>query len=349
MASLIPNNNINNNNNKTNSAKHNYLTPNEDTLYLHLLRIIGCVLVVAVHVSAFNLEDLTFPSTEIFITNAYNHIALLGVPLFVMISGCIMLSPDYRLNYRKLFTKKIPRLILVYFLWLIFYNLLNCYQEDYGYSFSSIQEHVILNSLLGKGIYHLWFLPMMIGLYLITPILRKITDDKKLCFYCLLLYFISVILFPTLLKFNFRFKTIVESLYNRIPYRMLTGILFCITGFCISYIRALGFGVFSQILNDPFSLTDFVSVSCMFLFIKGMNERLKKHERLCLKLNYLSSLTMGIYLVHPAILMIAGWLHLDTMFLPQIISIPICILIVTTLSAGIIALLKLIPEIKHNL
>lgn len=368
-------------NNKTNSgsstnASHYSKFANKDTLYLHLLRIIGCILVTGVHVSAFNLEDLAFPSGGIFIANAYNHIALLGVPLFVMISGCIMLSPDYRISYQKLLTQKVPKLILVYFFSLIFYNLMNCYQEGYGYSFASIKEHVILNSLLGKGIYHLWFLPMMIGLYLITPILRKITDDKKLCFYCLLLYFISVILFPTLLKFNFRFKTIVESLYNRIPYRMLTGyigyyllgyylhhyvpaltkrnkllaaltgILFCIAGFSISYVRALGFGVFSQILNDPFSITDFISVGCLFLLIKEMNGQLKQSEKLSLKLNYFSSLTMGIYLVHPAILMIAGWFHLDTLFLPQIISIPVCILVVTALSAGITALLKLIPGVR---
>ena len=358
------------------STARNTLSSQHDTLYLHLLRIIGCILVVCVHVSAFNLEDLSFPSGEIFIANAYNHIAL-GVPLFVMISGCIMLCPDYRLSYRKLLTQKIPRLILVYFLWLIFYNLLNCYQEGYGYGLSSLKEHVILNSLLGKGIYHLWFLPMMIGLYLITPILRKISDDKKICLYCLILYFISAIFFPTILKFNFRFKTIVESVYNRIPYRMLsgyigyyllgyylhhyvpkltkksgffvgmTGIVFCIAGFSISYVRALGWGVFSQILNDPFSITDFVSVGCLFLLIRETNRYFQINNSTYNIVKMLSSITMGIYLVHPAILMIAGWLNLNTLFLPQIISIPFCLLIVTILSAGIIALLKLIPGIKN--
>lgn len=347
--------------------------------YLNLLRIIGCILVVGVHVSAFNLEDLSFPSIQIFITNAFNHISLIGVPLFVMISGSILLNPAYELSYKKLLTRKIPRLILVYFVWLLFYNLLNCYQEGYGYSLSSIKHNVLLNSLLGYGIYHLWFLPMMIGLYFITPVLRKLSDDKKLLQYFLILYFIAAIFFPTILKFEFRFKTIVDSLYNRIPYSifvgyigyyilghyihsfvpklknkakwitLITGILFCSLGFVVSYYRALGRGVFSQILNDPFTINDFIATACLFLFIKNTNSYFLSHKRLATIIKYLSTLTMGIYLIHPAFLMIANWFHLDTLFLPPLISIPVCTIIVTIISGVIIALLKLIPGIKNLL
>lgn len=347
--------------------------------FLNLLRIIGCILVVGVHVSAFNLEDLPFPSTAIFITSAFNHLSILGVPLFVMISGSLLLHPDYPLSFRKLLTHKIPKLLLVYFVWLVFYNLLNCYQEGYGYGFASIKHNVILNSLLGRGIYHLWFLPMMIGLYFITPFLRKLVTDRKLCGYFLLLYFLVTIFFPTLLKFNFRFKTIVESLCSRIPYSIfggyigyyvlgyylrnyipklttgrklsaaMAGILSMLGGIVISYRRALGFGVFSQILNDPFSLNDFIAACAIYLLVRETNSYALSHPAYDRVTKYLASLSMGIYLLHPAILMFMSWFSMDTLFAPPYLSIPVGIAAVTLLAGFVTALFKQIPGIRKLL
>lgn len=371
--------------------------------YLDLLRIIGAVLIVLVHVAAFNIEDLSFPSGNLFATNIFSHLAITGVPLFVMISGALMLAPEYELSYRKLLLKKIPHLVIVYTLWLIIYNLINCYREGYGYSFSSLKEHVALHSILGYGIYHLWFLPMLIGLYLATPIIRKVVTDKKLCEYFLILYFIFAIFLPTILKFEFRFKTIVESFYNRIPYLMFVGYIgFYILGYylhtfvpklqrekrillgilgilgiaggsVVSYCRALSRGAFSQILNEPFALNVFLVCICLFLLVREMNDYLVKKRVKVAELQetsndgscslnephsdkqrsdilkYLSSLTMGIYLIHPAVLWIADGLALDTLFLPSVISIPISLIVIVLVSAILIMLLKVIPGIRKIL
>ncbi len=59
---------------------------NSRIVYLDLVRITACILVVMVHISAQQIEDLPVDSWQFVITNSYNCLAFTGVALFVMIS-----------------------------------------------------------------------------------------------------------------------------------------------------------------------------------------------------------------------------------------------------------------------
>lgn len=68
------------------------------------------------------------------------------------------------------------------------------YALDNYFSGGTVEETI---KLFIRGKYHLWYLNMIIGLYLITPLLRKITSDKKSCEYLLILSMIVSIVIPT--------------------------------------------------------------------------------------------------------------------------------------------------------
>ena len=63
--------------------------------YLEVLRLVACILVVGVHVSAFNLEQVPVESLNFKVMNGLDCLSILGVPLFVMISGALFLAPSY--------------------------------------------------------------------------------------------------------------------------------------------------------------------------------------------------------------------------------------------------------------
>ena len=95
--------------------------------YLEALRLVACILVVGVHVSAFNLEQVPVESLNFKVMNGLDCLSILGVPLFVMISGALFLAPSYEVTVKKFYTKKIPRIVFLYFFWLDFFFYFSCF------------------------------------------------------------------------------------------------------------------------------------------------------------------------------------------------------------------------------
>ena len=361
--------------------------------WLDILRIISSVLVVGVHVSAFSIDELEIGSFDFLCANAFDCLSILGVPLFVMISGALELGRESGEEGssgdigRSL--KRAGHMMLLYFFWLMCYNLLNCLQEGYGFSLTSIRKNVILETLLGRGIYHLWFLPMLAGLALAAPFLKSFARDTKLSRYFLILYSFFTILLPTILKFQYRFPyySVVEGLYSRIPYVVFTGytgyfvlghllantekegdsgssyvnyagipvlillfLLFFNIGHLVCFYDSIRWGQLSTILNDPFSLTDFVSAGCIFLLVKRLDGGNKPAAAESGKsrslLTALSAATLGVYILHPAVLILASHLGLNTLFAPQLISVPLGIAVVYLISLGLTLILKKVPGIR---
>ena len=193
----------------------------EKTAYLDFLRVAACIMVVCVHVTAFCFEDVPVGSFRFAVMDAFDCFSILGVPLFVMISGALMLSADYQADFKKLYFGKIGRLVVLYFSWLLLYNINNYMIGD----LKSLKE-IVLRTLMGKGIYHLWFLPMMAALYLVTPFIRGFAQDLHKCLWFLGLYFLLAILIPTALLFDFPYRTIVDSMYHQVDnYYLFSGYL----------------------------------------------------------------------------------------------------------------------------
>lgn len=118
--------------------------------------------------------------------NFYDSISRWGVPILVMISGSLFLSRDISLE--RLYKKNILKLVIVFIIWSL------CYSSIFNIIVSYSLKNFI--SAFIKGHYHLWFLYMIIGLYMITPFLRKIIEDERMTRYFLLLAFVFSVIIP---------------------------------------------------------------------------------------------------------------------------------------------------------
>lgn len=340
------------------------------TAYLDLIRIIACILVVGVHVSALCLESLDVTSINFKVMNGFDCFSILGVPLFVMISGSLLLSEKHAYSVKDLYFKKLGRLVFLYFFWFLFYNTVNFIESGTAWNFENIKQEIVLESLLGRGIYHLWFLPMMISLYLITPFIKTFTADREKCILFLILFFVIAIAVPTALKFEFPYKTIVASLYERFPNIMFIGYIgYYILGHTIheflpglkpktllllaaaaivsfaAEVYTCNFysektGELSIILNDTMAVNAFVTCTCIFILCKHI--KIKEHKWL----SKCAALTFGIYLMHPFILHLLNLAGLDTLFAPAGIAVPIVVVFVTIITAIIVFMIQKIPVVR---
>ena len=70
-------------------------------VYFDVIRIVACILVVCIHVSAMDFTVFEESVSSWFVLNVINCIGMNGVPLFFMLSGALMLADTYTINIKK--------------------------------------------------------------------------------------------------------------------------------------------------------------------------------------------------------------------------------------------------------
>ena len=342
--------------------------------YIDILRIFSCILIIGVHVSAMNWEDTPVTSSQWQFMNFYDCLSLLGVPLFFMISGALFLNEHHNISLCDLFFRKILRLFICYHVWLLFYNSIPFFTGELSADFVTLKDELFLKTLLGKGIYHLWFIPELIILYILSPILKEAFHKKEICLYFLILFTITGALLPTLLEYDFPYRRIVNSYYERSSLVMLTGylgyfvlghyihsfvpsqlskrkkiglflmiLLACFITISACSIDAITKGEPSSILNNPLMLPSFLACMGIFTLIKC---HYSQKELNFSKLRPVTKLTFGIYLIHPFVINILRSFGISTLYPHPAIMIPVLIVIVLLLSAIPIYLISKIPVLN---
>lgn len=173
---------------------------NQRIVYLDLLRILATFAVICQHVCVTEGFYIFSFSRNWFITAIGDSFTRWCVPVFVMISGSMFLNPSRNISYSEILKVRIPRLLIAYVFWTVLYVF-------YGYSMTSFENFSIHHLVIGllSSHFHLWFLPMLMGVYLLIPMLRKIAMDKRLMQYSLVIW-IAFVCF-SFLRFVTLFKT----------------------------------------------------------------------------------------------------------------------------------------------
>jgi len=150
-------------------------------------------MVICIHSLGLVNDALTTGDEEARVTNAVMTIVYGGVPLFVMLSGALLLGKEEPIS--AFFRKRMGRLLWPFLFRSVVVCAIQYWQED-GRSLSGYATSLFTGLVTGgvHGIY--WYVYMIIGLYLVTPFLRKIVhhSDKGYLYYLigLLLSIITV-------------------------------------------------------------------------------------------------------------------------------------------------------------
>ena len=154
--------------------------------YLDICRGLAIFGVVMIHilpmwqypVGSFDWNALSF----------YNAASRFCVPLFVMISGALLLTPDEEIPLARWYTRNVLRLVSCLLFWSALYYLCVVYARDPSFQWRDFDPRRFIAEVMGGHPHHHWFLFMIISLYIVTPLLRHIARSRKLTVYFLVLW-----------------------------------------------------------------------------------------------------------------------------------------------------------------
>ncbi|NQT91858.1 MAG: acyltransferase family protein, partial [Lentisphaerae bacterium] len=137
--------------------------------WLDVLRLVGVFGVIVMHVSARVLPDRGDVSHPYWWTWALLNASVLWcVPVFVMISGAVLLPNGRNESCGQFYRRRAARLLVPLFAWSLVYSALRYMQGSEG---DSVAE-ILLSIFEGRPYSHLWFLYMIVLLSVFTPMLR---------------------------------------------------------------------------------------------------------------------------------------------------------------------------------
>lgn len=285
-----------------------------------IMRILGCLGVIFIHVSVILLDNKSQSVVNFDAINFYNSLGRFAVPLFIMISGSILLNPSKPINISIIKNKYIMRIIKVFVFWSALYAISHWFFKYRSFTIEVFREVMFR---FFKGNFHLWYLYLLFGLYLLTPFCRKITEDKELTEYFLVLWLVFYLIIPIPLKFlnikelNEIYKIIDIQwvsgylgyyilgyyLYERVKLHKLTHLIWLIIiSICALALTIIGikyYNIKQSIYGvNFFNITLFLYATSLFLMVMNMSKNLELKNNLKAVILSFGSATFGIYLIH---------------------------------------------------
>lgn len=342
--------------------------------YFDQIRALAIVLVVMIHVCNAYMNAHTTGTVGWMIPSFTKGFCVIAVPLFLMISGALLLNRDYEL--KDFLSRRFVRLILPVIFWGAIYILLKTYANTYSLNLMSIYN--TFSWFLSNGY---WFSWMLISIYLFIPIINSFIKEYSLrgIEYFLVIWFIYLILysfnlyplwqmdlsyFAGYIGFVILGYYINNKDFNLSPKTMyIIGLMIYIIITLINcYLRT--FGPDTGELVERQGLFAVLQACGVFLFIKyfavhsennlkSISNRVYSFfkDTLFGKLTfYISICSYGIYLTHYYFLHIGcGWINKNIFPIYSINPIkimPIILVVVVILSSLLVLLASKIPHLK---
>lgn len=306
-------------------------------------------------------------------STVYKSLTLPCVPLFIMLSGALLLQPS-KLNepIRVFFKKRFNRVGLAFIFWSFVYLGWAFFVSDTPITFDNTIQGFLF-SLFSGSYYHFWFLYLIIGLYLLTPIFRALVscDSQKILKYLITLWFIGVSVVPVielvtgyalsggLFVMGGTIGYFVLGIYlQKVKVRssILYGLFFTSVIFTILSTWLMRFQFYS--IGQNYFFFDYLSVNVilasvtMFLLLCKFPADWPqgKHPVFRRVVHAISQNTLPIYLFHLIIMetLQRGYLgfQLSLTTMNPIIGVPIITAVSLFVTLGLVLVMKKIPVLK---
>jgi surface polysaccharide O-acyltransferase-like enzyme len=342
-------------------------------LPIDLIRTTAIVLVILLHASAEAYSSVSLMSPQgvqiWWASNVYDSLARVCVPLFVMLSGALLLQPSKADEPLKVFFKKrLNRIGIPFLFWGVAY-----FAWQFLVNGEALTANSIVQGVLTGPDYQFWFLYLLLGLYLVTPVLRVLLKhaDWKLLQYLIFVWFAGTALIPLLTLFGpyslnanvFIFTGwlgyfVLGAYLMRVQLKssLLTlvwvlGLLWTIIGTYL-VIATLG-EKFSQFFLDAASFNIILASAALFLLLasipsRKIENRFPRGNRV---FKLISQNTLPIFLFHVIVLesLQKGYFGFTISItkMNPIIEIPLITALTLLICLAVIVPLKKIPYVKR--
>lgn len=150
--------------------------------FLDLARVFALICIIWCHTNVVEFDSYFLEKAKCFFGRC-------GVPLFFIVSGYLAFPQKKPL--KQYFTQKVKRIVIPFCLWLLIY---------YVAAYASSKPMVVNGDILNEGSAHLWFIYVIIGFYIMVPVLNPFLHSvsRKVLKAYLLLWGITT-LYPLIL------------------------------------------------------------------------------------------------------------------------------------------------------
>ncbi len=346
----------------------------EKIIWIELLRIVACFSVIVLHMGAQHFRDIPVDSFEWMVSNFFHGITRFAVACFVMISGSLYLNENRSWTPGKVI-KTFFSIGVPYVFWQFIYAVYRIieYTDMELFSVQGIKRICIYMS---DDYFHLWYLPMLLGLVLVAPLLWKIVNGdngKQWSEFLLVLFLLFHIIPNTVNDFSYPYKEYILNIANVVKPEMITGYVgyFVLGHYLNKYeipkkiealiysatILSAGFGVYlcqyfslqknkaTQSFYENFTIVVLFMSAGIFLFFKNHVSKINFKENTKKIITCFSGSTFGIYLVHILIREILNSKGINSLSFNILIAIPVISLLIFFISFAIVCVVKKIPVI----
>jgi surface polysaccharide O-acyltransferase-like enzyme len=334
---------------------------------------LAIIAVITLHAANEAIVPQVMNQAEVYrwwMVNVYQTLGRMGVPLFVMLTGALLLQPSKIEPLSVFFKKRWNRIGLPFLFWGAIYFAWDCYADHLA-----LTSNFVFQGILSGPYFHFWYLYMIVGLYLLTPILRIIVAhiDRQTFKYFFGVWLLAAFITPipgllgafyvdgNLLSLPLwvgYFMLGVFLLNVKVQRRTLLGLIalgLALTLVGTYVIAATVGGSLTYYFHDYFSPTIIIASAALFLLlntIKAPTNQTEKHQS---KINWLlkqiSQSTLAIFLFHVIVLetLQRGYLwgfSISGNNLNSIIEVPLITIVTLLICLGVILPLKEVPVIK---
>jgi Uncharacterized protein conserved in bacteria len=340
-----------------------------------LVRVVAIFLVVFLHVTNTFYDQIylgTVSTTAWWTFVAYKSLSLVCVPLFVILTGALLLQPSKIHEPIKVFLKKrLNRLGLAFLFWTFVYLAWGFFISKMPLTLYNVLQGTVI-SLTTGAYYHFWYIYLIAGLYIITPLLRAAIAyrDEKLVRYLILIWFIGICIVPLLPLFTdysvngeifimggYTGYFLIGAYLQRAQLRKRYMYSFLIVGLIFTLICTWIMTYPLEPLNNVYYFFDYLAVNVVVMSIGAYALLLTfpsnwpgdKHPYASKLVKAISNNTLPIFLGHVIVLetLSRGLLGftMDLSVFP-IIEVPVASVAILLITLGLVLLMKKVPVLR---
>lgn len=326
---------------------------------LDVLRLAAVFAVVWLHVSAPQVSrgagagDLAW-----WVGNVASAFSLWCVPVFVMVSGALLLPGRDGAEAAQFYRRRGGRVLIPLIFWTSFYLLLRGLEQGS----MSVQE-VAWSVLTATPYYHLWYLYMLLGLYLATPFLRTLVaagSRRSVLVFIAFCFAVAIVegafrgyrgdkggTFLGLFLPYVGYYVAGHYLHTETP-RWPRWLLVAVVAASGTLIAGLA-GLLSPTVPKAWEiayarLNPLVIVLSFAVFLLGLGLKFRAAPPPWLTRH--ATLTLGIYAIHPALLLVLEKLQWRGPYAQPLLGVPAATLVVFLVAAAVARGLAAVPGVR---
>ena len=238
----------------------------------------------------------------------------LGVPLFFMLTGYLLVTRDYSTKEKiiKFYKRNFLGLVIIWYVWIIIYNVFFFVFEQKQF----VIQDILLELILVKNVplMHTWYMNEIIVIYAIIPLLAYILNKMGHAHYFIVGILLVVVMnsvfggiryvgffVPKLIYVAYVIAGYYFAVFKTYPDRRV-----CLAFFIIGFATIVGWQIYSYHSMDPTDV--WYTNPLQFLVSLSLSSLLFQHNwgkgHFAPYIEWISRTSFGIYLLHVPVMMI---------------------------------------------